>query len=207
VETVLAVHWPGRRALVGVAGPPASGKSRLARFLVTATEPAVAAVVAQDGFHLPNDVLAETGRRDRKGAPDTFDAVAFIGLLDRLRHDPDRLVLAPVFRREIEEVVEDAVPIGPDVDMVVVEGNYLLLDADPWSGIAERLDLALYLDTPADVRRRRLLARQLQTYGSQEAAVQWVERVDEPNARIVEATQHRADAVVEQLDLPPEGGG
>jgi pantothenate kinase len=184
----------GARTLVGIVGPPGSGKSHLAHFL--------AAIVAQDGFHLANDVLVRLNRRDRKGAPDTFDVDGLINLLDRLRARIDGVVYAPVFRRDLEESINAAVPIGADVDVVIVEGNYLLLEDRPWWGIAERLDVTLYVETSETERRRRLLDRQRRTYGSVEAAEAWLERVDQPNARLVEATRHRADAVVQDLHLP-----
>ncbi len=202
VAIVRSLQRPGVRTLLGIAGPPGSGKSHLARFLVNAAEPAVAVIVQQDGFHLANDVLEARGRRGSKGAPDTFDVHGFVNLLDRLRTPTDGVVYAPLFRRDLEEAISAAVPIGPDVDLIVVEGNYLLLDEGPWQGIAARLDLTLYVDTPEAVRRRRLIYRQRRTYGSAEAAAQWVERVDQPNARLVEATRHRADAVIKEVDVP-----
>lgn len=191
----------GDRTLLGIAGPPGSGKSHLAQFLAAAAEPTVAAIVQQDGFHLANDVLVALGRRARKGAPDTFDVLGLINLLDRLRTQADGVVYAPVFRRDLEDAINAAVPIGPDVDLVIVEGNYLLLDDRAWQGVADRLDRTLYVETSVAVRRRRLLDRHRRTYGNAQAA-QWVERVDQPNSRVVEATRHRADAVVQGLDVP-----
>jgi pantothenate kinase len=205
VAIVRSRHRPGVRTLLGIAGPPGSGKSRLAQFLAAAALPAVAAVVQQDGFHLANEVLVARGRRDAKGAPDTFDVDGFISLLDRLRTDVRLVVYAPAFRRDLEEAINAAVPIGPDVDLVIVEGNYLLLDDRPWHAVAARLDRTLYIDTPEAARRRRLVDRHRRTYGSHEAAAEWVERVDQPNARLVEASRHRADAVVSGLDVPTVG--
>lgn len=202
VAIVRSLHRPGVRTLLGIAGPPGSGKSRLARFLVAVARPAVAAIVQQDGFHLANDVLVALGRRARKGAPDTFDVRGLVSLLDRLRTEVDAVVYAPVFRRDLEEAVNAAVPIGPEVDLVIVEGNYLLLEDRPWQDVAARLDRTLYVDTPEAVRLRRLLDRHRRTYGSGEAAAQWVDRVDQPNARLVEATRHRANGVVQGLDIP-----
>jgi pantothenate kinase len=202
VAMVRSLQRPGVRTLLGVVGPPGSGKSRLARFLAAAAWPSAAAIVQQDGFHLANEVLAALDRRGAKGAPDTFDAHGLINLLDRLRTRTDDVVYAPVFRRDLEEAISAAVAIGPDVGLVIVEGNYLLLGERPWQGVAERLDRTLYVETSEAVRRRRLLDRHRRTYGSAEAAAQWVERVDEPNARLVEASRHRADAVVHAVDVP-----
>ena len=79
---------------------------------------------------------------------------------------------------------------------VVVEGNYLLLDEVPWSGIAPLLDVSMYVDAPPDVRRHRLLVRQERRFGDPDTARRWVDEVDGPNARLVDATRPRADHVV-----------
>src|SRR5579884_2593077 len=62
---------PGR-VLLGITGPPGAGKSTLADAVVAAVGDA-AALVPLDGFHLPQAELVRLGRRDRMGAPDTFD--------------------------------------------------------------------------------------------------------------------------------------
>ena len=182
------------RTLVGITGPPGAGKTHVASFL---GHP----VVAMDGFHLRNEELRRLGRRQRKGAPDTFDAASFVQLLDRLREGAVA-VSVPAFSRELDEPVADAFVIEPVAPVVLVEGNYLLLAEGPWAEVASRLDLSVYVDAPADVRRARLLARQVRSHGSPAAAQQWIETVDEPNAAIVERTKGRADHVVVPGELP-----
>src|SRR5690606_17536583 len=124
----------GRR-LLGITGPPGAGKSTLARAVVTAlvtraagrgNAPA-AVLVPMDGFHLAQAELERLGRADRKGAPDTFDAAGFVALLERLRAARET-VYAPIFDRTLEEPVAGAIPVPPEVPLVVVEGNYLLHD-------------------------------------------------------------------------------
>jgi pantothenate kinase len=154
-----------------------------------------------DGFHLRNEVLDQLGRRQRKGAPDTFDVVALVQLLDRIR-EGTRAVSVPAFSRELDEPVADAFVIEPDATVVLVEGNYLLLDEGPWAEVASRLDLSVYVEAPAEVRRDRLLARQARSHGSPAAARRWIETVDEPNAAIVERTKERADYLVVPGVLP-----
>ena len=148
-----------------------------------------------DGFHLPNRELARLGRAERKGAPDTFDAEAFVELLAALR-SADRRVVAPSFSRRADAPIAGAVVVERSVSTVVVEGNYLLLDEVPWSMVAPLLDVSMYVDAPSDVRRDRLLVRQERRFGTREAARRWVDEVDGPNARLVEATRSRADHVV-----------
>jgi pantothenate kinase len=185
---------PGTRILVGIAGPPGAGKSHVADALCADEHGLGAVVVPMDGFHLASDVLAELGLSDVKGRPDTFDVGGFVALLERLRTPGDGAVYAPRFDRERDEALAGAVRIGPHVDVVIVEGNYLLLDDGDWCRVRPLLDVTYYLDVPPSVCRRRLLARQGVGHGDHGAA--WVERVDLPNAAVVEATKHLADVVV-----------
>nr|MBP8272303.1 nucleoside/nucleotide kinase family protein [Sphaerotilus sp.] len=159
-----------------------------------------AQVVPMDGYHLANVELARLGRAARKGAPDTFDSAGFVSLLRRLRDQPaDETVLAPEFRREIEEPVAGAIPVFPETRLVIVEGNYLLLD-DPhlgaWGQVKALLDEAWYVDVDPALRLERLVARHVQFGRSPEAARAWVESTDEPNARLIEGTRARADRCI-----------
>jgi pantothenate kinase len=146
-----------------------------------------------DGFHLAQRELERLGRAGRKGAPDTFDAAGYRALLQRLRAaGGEEPVYAPEFRREIEEPVAGAIAVGPEVRLVITEGNYLLLDEGPWAGVAALLDETWYVDTPDALRVPRLVARHV-AHGRAEAdARRWVEASDEPNARRVAGTRARA---------------
>ena len=183
----------GRRFMLGLAGAPGAGKSTLAASLQAAW-PGASQVVPMDGFHLSNSELARLGRADRKGAPDTFDAAGFAALLHRLRDQkPGEIVYAPEFRREIEEPVAGAIALQHDTSLLIVEGNYLLLDDDAWAPVAALLDETWFIDVDDGLRLQRLVARH-QAFGrSAEAACAWVEHTDEPNARRIAASRHRAD--------------
>ncbi|WP_303709313.1 MULTISPECIES: nucleoside/nucleotide kinase family protein [Microbacterium] len=177
----------GRPFLLGVVGPPGAGKSTLAERLGMP-------VLPMDGFHLANDDLDRRGLRDRKGAPETFDVAGFAVLLGRLRAGED--VRAPRFDRDIDAAVAEMLPLSARDRVIVVEGNYLLHDADGWEHVRPLLDETWYLDVPEDLRLRRLVARH-EAYGRSHAdAVAWATDVDGPNAVLIRATRHRADAII-----------
>jgi len=144
----------GRR-LVAIVGAPGSGKSTLAEGLVAAVPGAV--LVPMDGFHLDNRLLDRDGLRARKGAPETFDAEGFVALIRRLKQGG--AVVYPVFDRDRDLAVAGAGRVEDQARLVVVEGNYLLLDRAPWRELAGLWDLSVMLDVPAEELRRRLTAR------------------------------------------------
>ena len=203
-NTTLAPHYlarldsllaDGRRRILGLAGAPGSGKSTLADALL-AHLGARAVVVPMDGYHLANVELARLGRAGRKGAEDTFDSAGYVSLLRRLRDaSPDETVYAPLFRREIEEPIAGAIPVAPEVQLVITEGNYLLLPHGHWAEVRLLLDEAWYVEVDDTLRQQRLINRHMQ-FGRDEAAARaWVLGTDEPNAVRIAATRDRADVV------------
>jgi pantothenate kinase len=180
------------RYLFGIAGPPGSGKTTLAERLGADLG---SPVVQMDGFHLPNATLRARGQLNIKGAPETFAASDFVELVRRLR-DPSGVVECPVFDRTIDEPVPDGIMVVPDDVVVIVEGNYLLLDRPPWSSLSGLFDAIAYLDVPSDVRLRRLVDRHVAHGRSPAGAVEFVQRSDAVNAALVEESRPRADLVV-----------
>jgi pantothenate kinase len=189
------LEGPGRR-LVGIAGEPGAGKSMVAAALVGLVG-ARACGVPLDGFHLADVELARQGLLDRKGAPETFDAWGYAALLARLRERPGHVVYAPGFERELEQPLAGAVPVPPEVEVVLTEGNYLLLDRPEWRAARALLDEVWYVEVPSALRRSRLVARHVQFGKPAAAAEAWVDRVDEPNARLVRDRRGAADLVVD----------
>lgn len=184
------------RLLVGLVGAPGAGKSTVAAAL--ADRLAGAVVLPMDGFHLPQARLVELGRRDRMGAPDTFDAAAFVALLRRLRDaaSAGEVVRAPGFDRTVEEPVPDAIALPPERRLVIVEGNYLLLERDGWAPVAGLLDLTVGLVVDDAVRRERLIARHIAFGKTPDAAAAWALGPDERNAVAIAATLQRADVLL-----------
>jgi pantothenate kinase len=185
----------GQRRILGLAGAPGAGKSTLAQAILEAL-PGRAVVVPMDGFHLANVELERLGRASRKGAEDTFDSAGYVALLSRLRAQRhDETVYAPTFRREIEEPVAGAIPVTPDVPLVITEGNYLLLEHGHWKGVRPLLDEAWYVDVDPELRRQRLVTRHVKFGRDEDAARNWVRQTDDVNAALIDLTRERADLV------------
>lgn len=175
---------------------PGAGKSTLAQELLTALSPS-AVYVPMDGFHLANEVLVRLGRRDRKGAPDTFDSAGYVALLRRLRTVQHGVtVYAPSFHREIEEPIAGAIPVPPDVPLVITEGNYLLVPDGTWNAVRPLLDEAWFVEVADETRIERLIARHVAFGKSPTEARGWVLRSDESNADLVRTTRALADVIV-----------
>jgi pantothenate kinase len=196
----IAARAAGRaRFFVAIAGAPAAGKSTFAETLLAAVgrvAPEEAALLPMDGYHFDDAVLDELGFRSRKGAAHTFDVDALERDLGRIRAC-DRDVAVPVFDRSLELARAAARLIRPRHRIVLVEGNYLLLDAPPWDRLAGAFDRTVFLAVPVPELRRRLLAR-WDGYGREPAAAAaWVESNDLPNALLIAERSRPADVVIE----------
>lgn len=203
-DDLAAGQGRGRR-LVAVAGAPGSGKSAFAEALAAALAGRVAAaVLPMDGFHFDDMVLEARGHRPRKGAPHTFDVEGLAALLARLAADDGRDVAAPVFDRAIEIARAGARIIGPEARLILVEGNYLLLDDPAWAPLRRRFDVTVFLDVSEPVLERRLLGRWAGYGLSPEAMRAKLEENDLPNARRVATGSVLADVVVRNVG-PREG--
>ncbi|MFY9809220.1 MAG: nucleoside/nucleotide kinase family protein [Pseudonocardiaceae bacterium] len=186
----------GGRRILGITGAPGAGKSTVARRLVDALDDA-AVLVEMDGYHLAQVELQRLGRAERKGAPDTFDVAGYVALLRRLRNPDASTVYAPEFRRAIEEPIAGAVPVPPGLPLVLTEGNYLLLDAAPWSAVRGLLDEVWYLAPDERIRRGWLIARHRRYGRTEEQAAERTTGRDECNARLIAPTAARADLILD----------
>ncbi|MEP6631896.1 MAG: nucleoside/nucleotide kinase family protein [Lapillicoccus sp.] len=198
---------PARRVLVGIAGAPGAGKTTLAEDLVAALadgRSVAAAGVAHlpmDGFHLADVQLDALGLRQRKGAPETFDAHGYLATLRRLRSDDAATVYVPGFERELEQPVAAAIALPASAQVVVSEGNYLLVEHEPWPQVRALFDEVWFVDITDHERLRRLVDRHTRFGKDTDAARTWALGPDQANADLVLATRERADLVV----VAPDG--
>ncbi|APE15908.1 nucleoside/nucleotide kinase family protein [Mycobacterium sp. WY10] len=195
-EVLSALDAQSGRVVIGITGPPGAGKSTAASALLGRI--GEASYLPMDGFHLSNAVLEQLGRRDRKGAIDTFDAAGYVSALHRARSDYRmRDVYVPDFDRRLDEPVAAGHVIPADCRLVITEGNYLGVAQGEWVAVRGLLDRLYYVDCPVAVRRERLIARHRAGGRAAAAAAAWVDTVDEPNARLIATTRQFCDRVVD----------
>ena len=169
------------RELIAIAGPPGSGKTTLAKTL--SDRLAHCSHLSMDGFHLDNPILIQKGLRERKGAPETFDVAGFMHLIQRLRRKEE--VYVPDFDRQTERTVNCAYPVPNHHDLVIVEGNYLLLDEPVWRDLDDYWDLAVFVQIGLETIKTRLMQRYKAHGFDEETSARWIESNDIPNAERV----------------------
>ncbi len=189
------------RYLLGLAGSPASGKSTFSGQLVDGINRELnkdaAVVVPMDGYHFSNEVLDEKELRPLKGIPATFDAEGFVDLIKRLKSETTKSVFAPLFDRSIEASIEDGIEIAPHHEIIVSEGNYLLLDAKPWNELRSLFDEIWFIDSTVEKLMPRLLARHKECGRNQEESKAKIESTDLPNAKLIDTTKSRAHRIID----------
>lgn len=199
-DLILAKKGDHRRSVIAIVGPPGTGKTTFSAALNRrlASLPGVrSAVVPMDGFHLDNNQLTKLGLLARKGAPETFDFFGFYELVQRLATS-EHPVYYPEFDRSLDKAIAGAGVVSADTNVVIVEGNYLLLNEDPWSQLAPLFDHSIYLETPIDVLEERLIQRWLDNDHTPEDARARALSNDIPNAKRVTKNTDGADQIIRQ---------
>ena len=186
------IKTEGNPRVIGLVGAPGSGKSTTSQALLAYFDDAV--VVPMDGFHYSNEVLEDIGLRHLKGAPETFDSEEFVDAIREVcrRQQP---VSFPEFDRAIESSRPDRILVTPEHQVVIVEGNYLLLPTSPWSEIFDLIDLKVYVERDDSLRIAQLKERHIESGKDPDSATEWMSRVDGPNAALIEQTRPRADII------------
>lgn len=189
------------RVLIGIAGAPGAGKSTLAAALSARLAGSAAPLAARvahvpmDGFHLADAALDLLRLRDRKGAPETFDAPGYAALLRRIADG--ETVWAPSFERELEQPLAQAIPVPASARVVISEGNYLLLPTAEWAAVRAAFTEVWFCTVDDAVRTERLIRRHVEFGKTPDAARDWVAAVDDRNAQLVAATADAADLVID----------
>ena len=193
VASILNAPQQGQRRVVAIAGPPGSGKSTIAKALVplVGQAGAIAQVVPMDGFHLDNSILLERNLIDVKGSPGTFDVRGFAELISRLGNEPE--IIFPKFDRDKDLAIAGSGLVSEECDLVLVEGNYLLLDAPFWRDLWKYWDFSVFLDVEPKLLQERLMQRWLDQGLSLDQAKKRVNDNDLVNLKTVVCSSSVAD--------------
>lgn len=185
-----------KRHLVAIAGPPGAGKTTLTNWLVEEfikTQGDKAKALYMDGFHYDNIHLTKMNLLARKGSPDTFDVMGLDTTLRRIRNEPAEDVVVPVFDRDLEIARAGASLISKEVNLLIVEGNYILCDKHPWNQLADFFDLKILIKVPRIVLEKRLRER-WEFYGLDENSINFkLYENDLPNGDFVMAHSQKID--------------
>lgn len=202
------------RILIALAGPPGSGKSTIAEQVVQALGAIPSAPktvsVSIDGFHLPLATLHAMPNAAeaiaRRGAPWTFDADAAVALVKDLGTSFNvRDIPVPTFDHAIKDPVAGGQIVKADVQVCILEGNYLLSDEGSWSDIADLVDQRWLVKVDPLLARARVATRHLAA-GIEPSMALSLARTDYndiPNGEYVaKHSQGRYDLLIESIEEP-----
>ena len=191
------------RTIIGIAGPPASGKSTLAQAVVGRfnqskhTDIPTAALLPMDGYHLDNRLLESQNLLARKGALDTFDAHGFCDAVKQLS-SANKKMYYPKFDREMDLSIANAIAIHHQTNIIVVEGNYLLMKSEPWACLRDVFAVTVFVSPEMSVLNDRLTQRWMHYGFDAITASKRAINNDLPNAQLVLEHSVEADITLTQ---------
>ncbi len=149
-----------------------------------------------DGFHFDDLILEARNQRACKGSPETFDVGGLYHMLKRLRSNTEEEIAVPVFDRSLEISRAGARIIPSDAQLLIVEGNYLLLEYPPWSKLSPLFDVTVLIQVNEDKLRERLTERWHENGIVEDEVTAKVEANDLPNGHIVLNRSSPADFIL-----------
>jgi pantothenate kinase len=198
----------GERVIVFLAAPPAVGKSTLTIFLEKLSNEIKESIPIQnlslDGFHFPNEYLKENkiiveGKEqclyDIKGMPETFDYIKFKDYLEKIKTGN---IKWPIYDRNLHDIVMDKIDV--EAEIILIEGNWLLLDEDGWRDLIKLCDYSIFIESSENVLKNRLINRKIRGGMSDKDALEFYKRCDGKNVHRVLSKHHEADLVLKMLE-------
>jgi pantothenate kinase len=193
--------------VVGIAGPPGVGKSTTSAALHARLPRSV--VVPMDGFHYYKHELEKFDNRDeafaRRGAHWTFNAQQFVGRVKAIKQHSfeggDDVILFPSFDHAVGDPVENDIAVSKENEIVILEGNYLLLENDPWCKLKDEsaVDFFIFVEAEMGTLRARIIGRHQRVGMNFDLAAQRADGNDLPNAVMINESKHRADVIVKSI--------
>lgn len=184
---------------IGLAGGPGSGKSTLAEAL-KARLGELLTIIPLDGYHYYrrelNAMEDPEEAHTRRGAPFTFNSTRFVEDLIKARGSGEGVF--PSFDHAAGDPVEASIHLHNGPQIVLVEGNYLLLDTEPWCQLRKRVfDETWFLDVTVPECNRRVGKRHVKTGLTEEQAKLRVATNDSINAELITKISHgNADRII-----------
>lgn len=198
----------GKRVIMFLAAPPATGKSTLTLFLEKLSrenkELTPVQAIGLDGFHYHADYIKshsilrngqEIPMSEVKGCPETFDTEKLHAKLSALQNQN---VLWPIYDRKMHDVVEDVQKVTGDI--ILLEGNWLLLKDEAWQDMRSFADYTLLISANPNLLKHRLIARKMQGGLSETDATAFYEKSDSVNVERTLQDSEKADETWTMLE-------
>ena len=185
------------RYFIALSGPPASGKSTISEKLANdlSAKDYNSSILQMDGFHYDDLILKEKKLLLKKGAPETFDVMGLINFVSRLQKEDE--VVIPIFDRSLELSRSSAVIISKNTKVIIVEGNYILLNSYPWCELHKFFNTTVMINCEKKILEKRLIERWKNFNLPKEEIDEKVYKNDLPNGVNVLKNSIKADYILE----------